>query len=373
MNIADREQILAQRGNLCVTIIIPTHGHNVQRIQNQKTIEKTFLKVKEQLLAANWPKQSKDRVSDRLDAILGTIDYLRLQDGLAIFVSPKISQFFLLPFRVSEKIAIDDNFEIRDLFYYQQFLKPYCLLALSKKKIRLFRCEGKDVKEVINNDFPRPYIEEYEYAKPSIASSSSQGLKSSERDKSILKESREMAFLLQADKVLDSYLRTDLPLLIAGTREILANFQDVTHHADRVMGSMTGSYDYDALYPLAQAAWEKMEEYVKESHRRTLLQLQEARGKNLVAEGLREVWRAANEGKGLTLILERDYKAAAWVDPEDNAKIYLKAPASGSRALADAVDELIEIVSEKKGNIIMVENGSMKDQGPVAMLLRYAK
>ncbi|HEX8040304.1 MAG TPA: hypothetical protein VF490_14200 [Chryseosolibacter sp.] len=373
MNIADREQILAQRGNLCVTIIIPTHGHNVQRIQNQKTIEKTFLGVKEQLLTAKWPKHEKDRVSDRLDAILGTIDYLRLQDGLAIFVSPKLSMYFLLPFRVTEKISIEDNFEIRDLFYYQQFLKPYYLLALSKKKIRLFKCEGRDVKEVINNDFPRPYIDEYEYAKPSIASSSSQGLKSSERDKSILKESREMAFLLQTDKVLDSYLRTDMPLLIAGTREVLANFRDVTHHSDHVIGSITGSYEFDALYPLAEAAWEKMEEYVKASHRGTLVQLQEARGKNLVAEGLREVWRAANEGKGLTLVLEKDYKAAAWVDPEDNARIYLKAPAGGYKALPDAVDELIEIVSEKKGNIIMVENGSMQDQDPVAMLLRYSK
>lgn len=373
MNIVDREEILAQRGNLCVTIIIPTHGHNVQRIQNQKTIEKAFLKVKEQLLTAKWPKQKKDRVSDRLDAILGTIDYLRLQDGLAIFVSPKVSRFFLLPFRVREKIAIDDNFEIRDLFYFQQFLTPYYLLALSKKKIRLFRGEGRDIREVINNDFPRTYIDEYEYAKPSVAGISGHGLKSPEGDKSILRESREMAFLLQSDKILDSYLRTDIPLLIAGTREVLANFREVTHHSDRVMGSITGSYDYDALYPLAEATWGKMEECVKASHRDILLQLQDAKGKNLVAEGVREVWRAANEGKGRTLVLEKDYKAAGWVDPEDGAKIYLRPPAGGYKELPDVVDELIEIVSRKKGNIVMVENGSMQDHDPVAMLLRYSK
>ncbi len=373
MDISDRGQILAQKGNLCITIMIPTQGNKVQRIQNQKTIEKTLLKVKEQLLDAKWTKEQKEQVSDRLDAILGTIDYLRLQDGLAIFVSPNISKFFLLPFRVKQKIVIDDNFEIRDLFYYEQFLKPYYLLALSKKRIRFFRGEGRDIKEVINNDFPKPYIDDYEYARPSIASSSSQALKSVERDKSILKETREKAFLLQTDKVINSYLKPHVPLLIAGTQEVLANFEEVTHHSDSVVGKVVGNYDYDALYPLAEAVWKKMEGFVKTSQQNILVELQEAAGKHLVADGLRQAWRAAKEGNGLTLLVEKDYETQAYLDPQDDAKIYLKAPAGTCKILTDAVDELIEVVHEKNGNIVMVENGSIGDYNCVAMLLRYPK
>jgi hypothetical protein len=67
---------------------------------------------------------------------MSTLDYVRMPEGLGIFVSPHISRVFLLPFSVAEKVILGKNFEMRDLFYFVQFLKPCYLLAVSKKKIQ---------------------------------------------------------------------------------------------------------------------------------------------------------------------------------------------------------------------------------------------
>ena len=177
MNTTDIDQMVAEKEDPCISIVIPTHRYSTERRQDPKALEKAASKAKSLLQHSAWPKEKVLSLSNKIDAVLQNIDYIRLQDGLAVFVSPNITKFFLLPFPVTEKIMLGKNFELRDLIYFNQFLKPYYLLAVSKKKIRLFRGEGRDIQEVHNDDFPKQYVESYEYAKPSRASSFSAGLK----------------------------------------------------------------------------------------------------------------------------------------------------------------------------------------------------
>lgn len=39
--------------------------------------------------------------------------------------------------------------------------------------------------------------------------------------------------------------------------------------------------------------------------------------------------------------------------------------------ITDAADDVIEVVTEKGGNVVIVENGELKDFERVAMILRY--
>ncbi len=176
------------------------------------------------------------------------------------------------------------NFEVRDLFYFTQFLKSYYLLTISRKRARLFKGSGNDLQEIINNDFPKQYTEEYEYARPSIASSSS-ALKDFERDKSILQETRQIAFLKQADHTLSKYLKDDTNLFVVGVGEELANFEHISHYVKQIAGRIAGNYDIDAVHPLAETAWKQIRELVNASHNRLILKLQEDFGKHLAVDG----------------------------------------------------------------------------------------
>jgi hypothetical protein len=45
--------------------------------------------------------------------------------------------------------------------------------------------------------------------------------------------------------------------------------------------------------------------------------------------------------------------------------------ATGLSHLDDAVDELVEIVLEKGGEVVFVDEGALSDRGRVALILRY--
>lgn len=97
-------------------IVVPTHRYSRERIQDPKIVYKAVEKAKHILKNSAWPKDTIQQVERNLESVRQKIDYLRLQDGLAIFVSPNISKFFLLPFQVKEKVVLGKKFEIRDCF-----------------------------------------------------------------------------------------------------------------------------------------------------------------------------------------------------------------------------------------------------------------
>lgn len=371
MNPSDIDRMLSEKGNPCISIILPTYRYTKERMQNPELIEKAVLKAGSLLTHSAWPKDKVTTLQSKLSSLLDKIDYMRLQEGLAIFISPNISEIHHLPFRVKEKVMLGKTFEIRDIMYFAQFLKPYCLLTVSKKRVRLFKGSARDLHEIVNRDFPKKYTEEYEYARPSIGSSSSPGLKAFERDKSVMEDVRTKAFFKQADETLKRYLKGDMPLFIAGAEEVLADFENMSHHSKNVAGRIPGNYDLDAVHPLAETAWRKIREHVANSHKELLNKLEEDIGKQLAVEGIREVWRVAKEGKGLVLLLEKDYQERAYLKPGNDTCLHLAPPPGDYEMIPDAADDAIEIVREKGGNVAILENGALDKFYHIALLLRY--
>lgn len=371
MNTTDIDKILAEKSNLCVSIVIPTHRYTRERMQDPKLVKKAMQKAKDLMRHSAWPKDQVQQLEAKLDLLLTKIDFVRLHEGLAIFISPNITRFFLLPHQVKEKVIVGSSFEIRDLVYFSQFLKPYYLVATSKKRIRLFKGQGLEIQEIINDEFPREYVEEYEYASPSIGSSTSSGLQNFEGDKSVVRETRQKAFVKQMDHGLDKYLTADTPLLVAGVEEELANFEHVTSHLHSIIGKIHGNFDHDALHPLAETAWKKMKEYITTSQENTVLKLREQLGRGMAVDGIRDVWRLAHEGNALTLLVEKDFAPTAYVDPSNQARIYVSPPISRYDIVTDAVEHVMETVKAKGGNIMIVQNEVLKENSHVALLLRY--
>lgn len=371
MNSTDINRMIAEKGNPCVSIILPTFKYTRARMQNPGVIEKAILKAKALLSQSAWPRTQVINLLLKLDLLLDRIDYMRMQEGLAVFISPGLFKIYLLPFTVKEKVMVGKTFEVRDLIYFSQFLKPYHLLTISKKRVRLFKGSGRDLQEIINHDFPKRYTEEYEYARPSIASPSSQGLKAFERDKSFMEDVRMKAFFRQADDTLNKYLKPEMPLFIAGVEEELVDFEQISDHAKNIAGRIPGNYDVDAVHPLAETAWKKIREDVIASNKEMLDKLEDNIGKQLATEGLTPVWRAAKEGRGLLLLLEKDYQETAYIESGNDAQLHLMPPVETYDIVADAADDVIEIVKEKGGEVMIVENGDLDKHQHIAMLLRY--
>ena len=125
-------------------------------------------------------------------------------------------------------------------------LPEYLILSLSRKKISLLRVSDSHPVEIVDAMFPLFYSEEYEYSKPSLGSSFGFTSKGFEKDKSVLMEIRFISFLRLADARLKGYLKNGIPMVLAGVKKELADFETITNHRNNIAGGVAGNYsDYN--------------------------------------------------------------------------------------------------------------------------------
>lgn len=66
------------------------------------------------------------------------------------------------------------------------------------------------------------------------------------------------------------------------------------------------------------------------------------------------VWKAAKEGKGFSMLVEKEYNGSAIVTQE-----------------VDPVNEIMSTVLEKNGKVVIVEKDVLKDFKRIALINRY--
>ena len=104
---------------------------------------------------------------------------------------------------------------------------------------------------------------------------------------------------------------------------------------------------------------------------RSLKNWRKTLGKKWLLTGYVMCGQWQNWAKALVLLVEKDYHSVGYVDPSNEVKLYLNPPLGKHQVITDAVEEIISTVIEKKGDIVVVENGMLEKYGRIALLLRY--
>jgi predicted transcriptional regulator len=98
-----------------------------------------------------------------------------------------------------------------------------------------------------------------------------------------------------------------------------------------------------------------------------------ALGAKRLASGIDDSWKSAVEGRGMELVVEEGYRQPAILHREGYVLELVddESATDGPRHLDDAVDELVELVLEKGGEVTFVDDGALADCDRVALILRY--
>jgi hypothetical protein len=366
------EELLNDSGGPCVSIIIPLHRVSPERLIDATVVSKAVKHAKE-LLSQVYPDIDNTMLIKGIDELVNKIDLTHCKDGIGIFVSQRIARSIKFPFPVTEKIKVGDVFDSRDLLYHANSVLDYCVFSITKKRLHLFSGKGEELKEIKNEDFPIDFIDNYEYSKPTRGTSfGSNTLKEFEKDKSVLQEIRLVDFLRTADHVIGKYVNNHVPLIVSGGTKEIADYLQITQHKQKIIGKVSGNYNFNGDLQLTGLAWEEVQNYFKKQNITLLTDLRELVGKNMIVIGMEEVWKASNEGKGLDLIVEKDFECGAYISP-DGFDLSLGKPSEEKKFLYvnDAVEKIIKIVREKKGKIVFTDNGEMETFDHIALKLRY--
>ena len=359
------------KGSVCISIILPTHRLSPdRRVDNLKL--KNSITAAKQLLQYKYPVSNIQLLMEAIDEIYDTIDFSHNSDGLGIYISSDVKLSVQFPFAVEEKVMVGDSFEIRDLLYKDNFSVPYLVILLSKNQICLYKGLLDELEEIIDENFPLLYEEEYVYNPPSRGTSFTGHtiVRNFEKEKSSLEEIRFKEFYQKADKLLNQYVISDSPIILLGVQKDIAWFKKISIHAKKLIHTIDGNYDYLNKKLLADITWPEMFEHFQ--HHRDLLikELEEKTGGHLVVSGIQNVWQATKDGKAFKLLVEKDFRKSGFVT-DDGYQFHERSTEKPYKIVTDAVDDIMEMVLESGGQVFLTDNHLLKDYQHIALITRY--
>lgn len=368
MNRVEIRSLIQENNEWCVSILIPTSRTSPDRRVDTEVLKKSINHSKFLLSKKNLPIGVYDTMADSIDKLATQVDPVHASEGLGLFVSPDIARLVHFPFPIKEKVIVDKTFETRDLYFLEQFSKPYYVLKLTKNEANLFLLEtGTVAREITNNHFPIRNSNEYEYARPSIGTSFGYARKGFEKDKSMLNKTRQEPFFREVQQNVLSYAKST-DLLITGSKTVLSNFESVNDNRLKIKAKIIGSFkERNDLFARARATYFECKHQEIQS---LIDSLDELAGMKKVASGIREVWAAAKAGKGDVLLVEKDFRKVGYI-LQSGEQVSLSVPLSKHETIPDLVDHVIETINDKGGRVVFTEDHQLEKLDHIALILRY--
>lgn len=368
MNRIEIRAIIQERNDWCVSVIIPTHRTSPDRRVDSEVLSKSIRHAKSIVSGKNPPPDIAKVITGSLDQLAQEFDPVHAMDGLGLFVSPETARLVYFPFPVKEKIIVDNTFEVRDLYYLEQFSKPYYVLQLKKDEAHLFLLEtGSAAREVTNTYFPMKNEEEYEYSRSSLGTSFGFAGKGFEKDKSVVNKTRQEPFYKEVARNVMPYTKAG-DLLVSGTKHVLSGFDELRDRRLRIKGRITGNFkELNDLFDHARNTYFECKHHEIQM---MIDSLTELIGTKKVVHGVRNVWSAAIAGKGDTLLVEKDLHEEGITLP-DGGLANLPDNSSDKNTITDKVDHIINAIIDKGGKVIFTEENQLNEYDHIALQLRY--
>ncbi|WP_274571700.1 hypothetical protein V6667_09110 [Neisseria leonii] len=360
MDLNTIKQVQSKQSYPSVTITLPTYRTSPD---NDKDVIRLKNLVGEAVgrLENEFGKRETADIVEAVNRLADSVDNEQNLDGLVIFASAEYAEMFRLPFRVPERVTIADNFLTRDLVFALNRSPLYLLTVLSEHGTRLFVGQKENLDEIEAYGFP------FSIENAAADAGPSQDI-SHVRDQMVTDKMREVGQALA-----EAQAQIPAPLAVLGVDRNIGHFKDgAAAVADKVMLYIHGGHNSDNAHELGQTVWPQVKEALAAERLKVFDELGNAKGNQLFAGGLNEVWQAAVDGRTELLVVEEDLHIAAEVSG-DGRKLTETADAQGECAYDDIVDEIIEKVLAAGGRVKFVDNGSLAEHAErgLAAVTRY--
>jgi hypothetical protein len=340
-------------------------------------------------------EQALQSIKTKLNAIAKNMNFEEAGKSLGIFVSPEHEEVMSLPFQVDRNVFIGDNFQIRDLVKAKNRLDEYVVLLLSEKKILTLRGAANKLSVIEVAGMPSDKgdtgfiagdaLDTDEIVPDGIDTSISRdtpsldaaGDQRAHPDQSsiwgVRNDEKTRPFMVRVDNALGKYLTDEgLRVVLVGVERTLGHYKKFSKYNDKVLGEVHGNYDYAPAQDIAELTWPVVQQKLEEEKATLMKELEEI-GREFYVAGITAVWRAAFEGRIRTLLVEENYQVRALAQDEGYS-LLLDVPedSNGSdKVMEDAVDDLIELVMSRAGQIVFVNDGELEKHQRVAAICRY--
>lgn len=371
----------------CVSLYQRTHRHSPDNAQDPIRYRNLVRDLEERLEQA-FPGPHAEPLLERFGALAGDRDFwIHRTDGLAVLASPERFEVLDLQRPVIDRVVVSDSFYIKPLLRSLQSADRFQVLGLTRHEARLFEgnryvldpieLEGVTltIKELLGDELTDPHLTVASYGMKGgrVGGGEGPGTRAMHHGHGGKDEEVDVdmeRFFRAVDRQVIEHLSrpSGLPLLLAALPEYHAHFRELSHNPFLLAEGIEGNplaFDADTL---REKAWEVLEPLYVGRLTELVDRYGSARARDLGADQVEPVARAAIEGRVETLLVEADRHepgriGAASGEIEPGSAVHPDAD--------DLLDDLAEAVLRTKGEVVVVPAERMPTETGVAAIFRY--
>jgi hypothetical protein len=367
----------------CISMYLPTHRTGRKEIREDPIrLKNAIAEAKERLAGAGYARdQASKLLESASNLVVNQGFWLYQSDGLAVFASPELFQYYRLPLRFQDEVVVMDHFSIKQLVPMFSEDGRFYVLALSQKQIRFFEATRLGIQERAVPEMPKSIadLRQYEEAEEhiqghTVAITQTAGTnvvfhgQGTIADKATYKEDV-VRYVRTVARKLEKYLGADTaPLVLAGVEYEQAFYrqEDAYHNLldDGIVGNPEG-LDQNQIHA---AAWEIVEPHFAEARQTILGHYANLSNTDKTSDRIETILPAAYHGRVRALFIETNARVWGKFDPDTLLTTVHDSPVEGD---TDLIDLATVYVLQHQGTIYALRKEEMPAASPHAAIFRY--
>lgn len=278
-NRTELRQLAEAENDVCISLYMPTYRNESDWSQNTTRFKNLLREARNQLRDQDYREETIDDILSDARQLLDRPGFWRsnIGDGLALFVTPDMTERFRLPLVFDELAVVEDRFHLKPLFPLIAANNRFYLLALSQNDVRLYQGTHQSMNEIESAEIPADIVEAIrQYEDPERQLQSHVQTRTAEGDggdrmdsayhehgggggddMSAEPQDEFKRFFREVNESVDDYIRgEDAPLLLAGVSEYLPLFREVNTYNHLIQDDIVaGNPESLSLDTLHEKAW----------------------------------------------------------------------------------------------------------------------
>lgn len=240
--------------------------------------------------------------------------------GVAIFLAPGVAELLALQSDLREKVVINERFHLKPLIDAYTMESRFYLLSLDMHNVKLYRGNASKMQEIALRNGPPELpeiLKEFSFERTLNKAPGTGTIYVGHAGGEENLSPHIVEFIEGVDSaVRDTLKETDLPLLLAGTENVVGQYRHHSHIRTLLDEYVPGTPRSLSVRDLHDKAWEVISKWQQKRISEEVDSVAEALDSDQGVRELPDICRAAYEGRLQILLVADDTEVTGSFDPE---------------------------------------------------------
>ncbi len=367
-------ELINQDGEIFVTITLPTHKKGEESKQDPIRFKNLLNEAGQKLAGKISGNGNIEKLLKPAKELLDKpLYWSHLDRGMAVYITEDSFRVYKLPYPVEAQVFVNDHFLITPLLPMTSMDGTFCLLSVSRQKLRLLQCTRNEVADITPDNISTS-VDDYLEVDPEKQlqfHSGSKGQKAvyfghnaNEEDKMIVVE----MYLREVEKEITNILnQSENPLVLVGLAENVSLYRKINNYNRVLDAEVLVHPDELSEKILRDKAWDIIKNHFLADMYRSLENYGES-SKEMYSNNLGDIVEATVMGKSNTIFIAKDEQKWGFYDEENHTVQY------SNNGNNDDVELLnwLSITGFKRGSkVYMLPKEEMPTRSTVAAEFRF--